>query len=330
MAQQPTAETSGVKNSSLGAARRAKNDEFYTQLTDIEKELVHYKTYFKDKVVFLNCDDPTWSNFWKYFTLNFRHLGLKKVIATHYAPGESSYKREYSGEADLEGVRSELQGDGDFRSAECLELLKQSDVVVTNPPFSLFREYIAQLIEHKKRFLVIGSQNALTYKDVFRLLRDNQIWFGNTKPKEFKQPDGTVQVFGNIGWYTNLSHSRRNEEIVLFKTYTGNESAYPKYANYDAIEVGKVADIPVDYTGHMGVPITFMDRYNPEQFQIIGIGIASLGLEIGVKPFTPEHKAYRKNVQKRGAVDGDLYFAVNGEVEVPYRRIIIKHKSQQQ
>lgn len=265
-----TADAPSVKNTSLGAARRAKNDEFYTQLTDIEKELQNYKDHFKGKVVFCNCDDPEWSSFWKYFTLNFAHLGLAKLIATHYAQGEPSYKREYIGGEDLKGVKTPLTGDGDFRSPECVSLLQEADVIVTNPPFSLFREYISQLVEHDKQFLVIGNQNAITYRETFSLIRSNLMWLGLTKPKEFRQPDGSMKAFGNIGWFTNLSHSRRNEELVLFKTYFGNERYYPTYDNFAAIEVGKIADIPCDYSGLMGVPITFLEKYNPEQFEIIG------------------------------------------------------------
>lgn len=264
-----TLKESFARNGSLSAAKRAKNDEFYTQLTDIEKELRHYKAEFKGKVVFCNCDDPEWSNFWKYFTLNFEHLGLTKVVATHYAPEGDSYQLEYLGRG--QEVKTPLECDGDFRSPECVELLKQADIVVTNPPFSLFREYVAQLVEYQKKFLIIGSQNAITYKETFKLIRNNQLWIGITKPKEFKQLDGSIKVFGNIGWFTNLSHSKRNEELILFKKYVGNEHLYPKYDNYNAIEVSKVVDIPLDYEGAMGVPITFLDKYNPEQFEILGL-----------------------------------------------------------
>lgn len=308
MAQQPTAETTGVKNSSLGAARRAKNDEFYTKLTDIEKELRHYKDHFKGKVVLCNCDDPDWSSFWKYFKLNFEILGLSKLISTHYAPGETSYKLEYLGK-HTPPMQTPLVGDGDFRSDECVELLKQADIVVTNPPFSLFREYIAQLVEHSKKFLVIGSQNALTYKEVFRLIRDNQVWLGNTKPKEFEQPDGSLKAFGNIGWYTNLTHSRRNEELIVFKPYAGNERAYPKYDNYEAIEVGKVSDIPVDYFGYMGVPITFLEKYNPAQFTIVGLAAGNIKGMAGIPSKTGKDGPY---------IDGKL----------KYGRILIQRKTE--
>lgn len=291
----------GSSNSSLGAAKQNKNDEFYTQLTDIEKELCHYKQHFNGKVVFCNCDDPEWSSFWKYFTLNFDHLGLKKVVATHYAKGGTSYKLEYFG-ADRPPVKTHLSCDGDFRSAECIELLQQADIVVTNPPFSLFREYVAQLVDHRKDFLIIGSQNALTYKEVFRLIRDNQIWLGNTKPKEFGQPDGSVKVFGNIGWYTNLAHSRRNEALINFKAYAGNEPAYPQYDNYDAIEVGKVSDIPADYTGYMGVPITFLEKYNPAQFTIVGLAAGNIKGMAGIPSKTGKDGPYIGGKLKYGRI----------------------------
>ena len=285
-------------NSNLGAAKRAKNDEFYTQLTDIEKELRHYRKHFKDATVLCNCDDPFESNFFKFFVLNFKRLGLKKLIATCY---EGSAVAEYrdgkakpykavvttvhdttgDGGVDMEDVRNlfelgenelvELEGNGDFRSEECLALLDEADIVVTNPPFSLFREYVAVLMEHQKKFIVIGSQNAITYKEIFPLLKDDAVWFGSTHPKEFMQRNGTVKKFGNICWFTNLDIKKRHEELILVKKYAGHEDEYPKYDNYDAIEVSKVVDIPLDYAGVMGVPITFLDKYNPEQFEIVGI-----------------------------------------------------------
>lgn len=285
-------------NSNLGAAKRAKNDEFYTQLTDIEKELRHYRTHFKDKTVLCNCDDPFESNFFKFFVLNFTRLGLKKLVATCY---EGSAVAEYrdgkakpykavvttvhdttgDGGVDMEDVRNlfelgenelvELEGNGDFRSEECLALLDEADIVVTNPPFSLFRKYVAVLMEHEKKFIVIGSQNAITYKEIFPLLKDDDVWLGSTHPKEFIQRDGTVKKFGNICWFTNLDIKKRHEELILVKKYAGHEGKYPTYDNYDAIEVSKVADIPLDYDGVMGVPITFLDKYCPDQFEIIGI-----------------------------------------------------------
>lgn len=261
-----------LKNSNLHKAKQAKNDEFYTQLCDVEKELMHYKKHFKDKIVFCNCDDPTWSAFWEYFHLNFKELELKKLISTHYDAENPSYKLEYEGgdDNDIEvGVRTRLLQNGDFRSEECVELLKEADIVVTNPPFSLFRPYVAQLIEYDKKFIIIGSKNAITYKEFFPLIKDNKVWIGHNNVKEFKQPDGSVKKFGNIGWYTNLDIPKRHEKLILWKKYTPEE--YPKYDNYDAINVDKVAEIPVDYDGVMGVPITFLDKHNPEQFEIIGL-----------------------------------------------------------
>lgn len=259
-----------ASNKSLRSAARAKNDEFYTQLDDITNELKHYKQHFKDKAVLCNCDDPEWSNFWKYFTLNFEHLGLAKLVATHYANSEPSYKLEYFG-VDKPVVKTPLQGDGDFRSPECVALLAEVDIVVTNPPFSLFREYLAQLVEHGRQFLIIGNNNAITYKEVFRLLKSGAVWRGLSAPKRFAQPDGSLKSFGNIGWFTNLTHKKRTEELLLYRTYAGNEQAYPTYDHYNAIDVSKVSDIPLDYTGYMGVPITFLDKHNPKQFTIHGI-----------------------------------------------------------
>ena len=260
-----------MENTNLHKAKAAKNDEFYTQLTDVAKELMHYKKHFKDKIVFCNCDDPTWSAFWKYFHLNFAELGLKKLISTHYDREEATYKMEYTGgdDNDIEvGVKTPLEGNGDFRNQECLDLLDESDIVVTNPPFSLFREYVAVLMEHQKKFLIIGNKNAITYKEFFPLLKNNEVWIGCTNVKEFLQPDGSIKKFGNIGWFTNLDVAKRHEKLILWKNYTPEE--YPRYDNYDAINVDKVSEIPCDYDGVMSVPITFMDKYNPLDFEIIG------------------------------------------------------------
>ena len=257
-------------NTNLHKAKGAKNDEFYTQLTDVAKELMHYKAHFKDKIVLCNCDDPTWSAFWKYFHLNFAELGLKKLISTHYDREEATYKMEYTGGNDNDidvGVKTPLEGNGDFRNQECLDLLDESDIVVTNPPFSLFREYVACLMEHNKKFLIIGNKNAITYKEFFPLLKDDEVWIGCTNVKEFLQPDGSIKKFGNIGWFTNLDVAKRHEKLILWKHYTSDD--YPKYDNYDAINVDKVSEIPCDYDGVMGVPITFLDKYNPEQFEIV-------------------------------------------------------------
>ena len=290
-------------NANLHKAKDGKNDEFYTQLTDVSKELMHYKEHFKDKIVLCNCDDPAWSAFWKYFHLNFSELGLKKLISTHYDKNESTYKMEYTGgdDNDIEvGVKTLLEGNGDFRNQECLGLLDECDIVVTNPPFSLFREYVAVLMEHEKKFLIIGNKNAIAYKEFFPLLKDDEVWIGCTNVKEFLQPDGSIKKFGNIGWFTNLNVAKRHEKLILWKQYTPEE--YPKYDNYDAINVNKVSEIPCDYDGVMGVPITFMDSYNPEQFEIIGLD--------------------RYTVPKEFLVGGRV--AINGKPK--YARILIRRK----
>lgn len=290
-----------MANTTLTAAKAAKKDEFYTQLSDIERELVHYKEHFRGKTVLCNCDDPRVSNFFKYFTLNFEHLGLRRVIATCYKSrnvdlfsmneSEQAVYQVYEGDcngnhlpdSDEIEVRP-LRGDGDFRSEECIELLKEADIVVTNPPFSLFREYVAQLIKYDKKFLIIGNQNAITYKEIFPLIKANKIWLGcKTGDMSFRIPadsepratrywqDETGQKWrsmGNICWFTNLDHHKRHEKLILYKTY--NPEEYPKYDNYNAINVDRVAEIPCDYDGVMGVPITFLDKYNPDQFEIVG------------------------------------------------------------
>lgn len=314
-----------ANNASLQKANQAKKDEFYTQLADIEAEMRHYKEHFRGKVIFCNCDDPYESNFFKYFAMNFNHLGLKKLIATSYSGspvagqqlalfdvdglkipnGEAkpAYKIEISeipdqnadgavGLADVEYLLKNqkntltlLKGNGDFRSDESIELLKKADIVVTNPPFSLFREYVAQLMEYNKQFIIVGSKNAITYKEIFRLIQDNRIWLGNGFPNGnafFKIPpeysrewaDGVYDPetglvkFRNVAWFTNMDFKKRHESIPLYKYYTPEE--YPQYVNYNAIEVSKVSEIPCDYDGEMGVPITFLDKYNPDQFEIIG------------------------------------------------------------
>lgn len=310
-------------NRDLQQANRAKKDEFYTQLVDIEKELRYYKKHFKDKIVFCNCDDPFESNFFKYFAMNFNFLGLKKLIATCYdnspvagdelplfawtnsQSGKKAYKIEITevtdengdGAIDLADVElliknhkntlSILDGNGDFRSEECIELLKEADIVVTNPPFSLFREYLAQLVKYKKTFLIIGNVNSITYKEVFPLIKDNLMWLGasiHSGDREFGVPQSYpldaagcrvdengkkyIRVKG-VRWFTNLDYLQRHEDLILYKRYTPEE--FPKYDNYDAINVDKTADIPYDYDGVMGVPITFLDKHNPEQFEIIGL-----------------------------------------------------------
>ena len=261
--------------SNLNNAKKAKNDEFYTQLSDIEKELAHYKDFFKGKIVYCNCDDARESNFFKFFSNNFESLGLKKIITTGYKADGKGVKLVYEGDKngnfmidDAEVVVTELEGNGDFRSEECIELLKECDVVVTNPPFSLFRKYISHLMKYGKKFIIIGSMNAITYKEIFPYIKNNELWLGMNWVKDFVQPNGEVKKFGNICWYTNIGHSRRNTELDLYKKYSADE--YPKYDNYDAIEVSKVSEIPMDYEGVMAVPITFLDKYCPTQFEIVG------------------------------------------------------------
>ena len=312
-----------TKNNNLHTAKAAKNDEFYTQLEDIENELKYYKDYFKGKVVYCNCDgflNEEKSNFFVYFSLNYEFLGLKGLICTKYYPNGKGRKYEYYG--DLNGnnypdeeeiFTSDLEGDGDFRSEECIEILKKCDIVCTNPPFSLFRQYVAQLFEYHKDFLIIGNVNAISYKEVFPLIKENKMWLGVSsfnKGMYFGVPDNYPLNAAGCGidengkkyirlkcvrWFTNLDHKKPHEELVLYKKY--NEEEYPKYDNYDAIEVSKVTDIPMDYYGVMGVPITFLDKYCPTQFQII---------------------KFRKG-------DDNKNLSVNGKC--PYFRILIKRIS---
>ena len=277
-------------NTNLHKAKDAKNDEFYTQLTDVSKELMNYKEHFKDKIVLCNCDNPTWSAFWRYFHLNFAELGLKKLISAHYGKEESTYKMEYTGgdDNDIEvGVKTPLEGNGDFRNKECLDLLDECDIVVTNPPFSLFREYVNVLMEHQKKFIIWSNNNSITYKEFFPFLKNNEVWLGYTANKTlaFRIPDAytkwdekETQKMNDgyhyakvpaISVFTNLDIKKHHEKLILWKKYTPEE--YPKYDDYDAINVDKVSEIPCDYDGVMGVPITFFDKYNPEQFELIGM-----------------------------------------------------------
>ena len=277
-----------MANANLSNAKRAKNDEFYTQLSDIENELKHYKNHFAGKVVYCNCDDARESNFFRFFQKKFNDYGLKKLITTSYNENGHGSVLVYDGDTNGNGKLdehevkvSELNGNGDFRSEECLELLKEADIVVTNPPFSLFRDYIATLVQYDKKFLVIGNQNAITYKEIFPLIKKNKLWTGNNMVKTFRVPQVTnkncevlpngdiIAKFGSICWFTNLDIKKRHEEITLYKKY--NEEEFPKYDNYDAIEVSKVCEIPKDYDGIMGVPITFLGKYNPSQFEIVGL-----------------------------------------------------------
>lgn len=385
----------GHTNASMSAAIKAKNDEFYTLLTDIEKEMRHYRKHFKGKTVLCNCDDPFESNFFKYFVLNFKRLGLKKLIATCYATSpiagqqlslfdvvggeEEQRNKPYKavvtkvydvtgdGGVDMfdvaelfkkhENELTELEGDGDFRSDECLALLDEADIVVTNPPFSLFREYVATLMEHDKKFIIIGNSNAITYKEVFPLIMQNKLWLGVTRSgtgsmwfrimDDFPVKSGQkvengvrYQTIDNSAWFTNLDVKKRHEEMILVKRYTPDD--YPHYDNYDAIEVSKIVDIPLDYSGVMGVPITFLGKYNPDQFEIVGITKTWFG---------GASKTYdmQTQVSKNGATstvsklnDGPAlrvsvppkdktYYIVDGEYFIQaYARVLIRNKYPEQ
>lgn len=356
-----------MANKNLNAAKTAKKDEFYTQMTDIERELKHYTSHFKDKVVLCNCDDPYESNFFKYFALSFNQLGLKKLICTCYngspvqgnelmidwgdftdEPKKIAYKVEISevrdlngdGAVDLSDVRYLLLNDknalstlktGDFRDPECIELLKQADVVVTNPPFSLFREYIGQLMEYKKKFLIIGHQNAITYKEVFPLLQSNQVWLGygfKGAAAHFTSPYDDIATAGDhrenmirvsgVNWFTNLEIPKRNEELDLVCRYSPEN--YPNYDNYNAINVGRTQDIPCDYPGIMGVPITFLDKYNPNQFEIVWQ--ASGNTRASAPSAILKEVGYKTHPEDRGGC-GVVY----GKRQ--YSRILIRNKHPQ-
>lgn len=307
-----------MANSNLHAAKVAKNDEFYTQLTDIEKEVKHYKSQFKDKVVLCNCDDPEESNFWVFFSKQFDNYGLKGLISTHYDDSKPSYMLEMKRMEDGTVVteKTPLMQNGDFRSPECVALLDRADIVVTNPPFSLFREYVAQLVEHNKKFLVLGNTNAVTYKEIFPLIKDGKMWPGYSfnKTMDFEMPDnyelkGKAYVDANgkkhgfvpaITWFTNLDTAKRHEKLLLWKTY--NDEEFPHYDNYDAIEVAKTADIPADYDGVMGVPITFLDKCCPEQFEIVGLAAGNIRGLAGIPTKTGKDGPYINGVLKYGRI----------------------------
>ena len=360
-------------NSDLNSAKSAKKDEFYTQLTDIEKELRHYRQHFKGKTVLCNCDDPFESNFFKYFVLNFNRLGLKKLIATCYTGSpianrqlslfdilsdkeenkEKPYKavvttvydKTGDGGVDMldvaelfksgENELTELEGDGDFRSPECLALMKEADIVVTNPPFSLFREYVATLVNNNKKFIIIGNLNAVKYKEIFPLFMENKIWLGasiHSGDRAFYVPDDYpleaagcgvdkesgrkfIRVKG-VRWFTNLDIKQRHEEMILVRRY--DSKLFPKYVNYNAIEVSKTSDIPCDYAGEMGVPITFMDKYNPDQFEILGY---SLDMAWAISDYVPVGKTYVKG-------GNCFYLDEEGESQLKrlYDRLVIRNK----
>lgn len=334
------------RNKSLGQAKIKKDDEYYTRYEDIQNELNHYEAHFKGKTILCNCDDPFESNFCKFFLRNFNYLGLRRLICTSYysspVVGTQMEILDYRDEivkpgngyvmdiskvpmANGRGVSDEditkllkskrrgvkkLKGNGDFRSEECIEYLKQADIVVTNPPFSQLREFIHLLVDHKKQFLIIGNQNALHYKDVFPLIRNNEVWLGYNHVKEFYKPDGTTKKFGNVLWYTNLDIQKRHEELILYKHYSEDE--YRSYMNFDGIDVNLIGEIPCDYEGYMGVPDTFLEVHNPDQFEVCGLSTGDAAKEIGVK------KNYRGRT--------DLALLKNGKPSCPYSRIIIKRK----
>lgn len=361
----------------LDNAKKNKADEFYTQLPDIEAEMRHYQAQFRGKVIFCNCDDPYESNFFKYFAMNFNFLGLKKLIATCYTASPVAYgqlslfdvknlnikkidaKTPYKIEitevkdenadgavdlADVEyllknrkNVLTLLKGDGDFRSTESIELLKEADIVVTNPPFSLFREYVAQLVEHEKNFIIIGNVNAISYKEVFKLIKENKIWLGqsiHSGDREFRVPDHyPLQAAGfrvdengvkyirvkGVRWFTNLDFEERHEKITLYKQYTPEE--YPRYDNYDAIEVSKTAEIPYNYDGAMGVPITFLDKYNPEQFEILGITDRDNNSGLKTKEYTKDDVPNPGDLNRRAAIK------IRNEYSSTYARLLIRKKT---
>ena len=330
-------------NKNFHKAKRVKNDEFYTRRTDIERELQHYWEHFRGKTIYCNCDDPVVSEFFNYFAYNFQFLGLKKLIATCYKSddanlfsthaSETGKYLEFNGEYDgnmpdtTKYITKSLRGDGDFRSNECIELLKQADIVVTNPPFSLFREYLSQLIQYNKKFLIIGPLSAVVYKTTFPLIKDTKLWLGNNLIRVFDKPDKTTGGTASV-WYTNLHHNRQNEEIILYRKYEAKN--YPTYDNYDAINVDKVNGIPKDYDELMGVPITFLTKYNPKQFKIIGLGMGNLFRELNgnglSKKFVDDY--YKSGGTGRLKEDHPLlgYYDNNGVAKIPYARIIIRNK----
>lgn len=382
-----------MANTNLADAKRVKNDEFYTQYSDIQKEIEAYLEYdpntFRGKVIYSNCDDPFESNFFRYFVLNFKRLGLKQLMTTSYKPSPIANTQlglfgddetvaktkgrpkitankfvindvgdmDGDGAFNLQDIAAQLKanknnewmpldGDGDFRSSECMKLLKQSNIVVTNPPFSLFREYVAQLVEYKKKFLIIGNQNSITLKEIFPLVKDNKIWFGNSKVKEFNKPDGTTQKFGNVGWFTNLDHGRRHQPLSLmtvsdnkkFNKKLQGKQAYEKYDNFDAIEVPFVDAIPSNYDGVMGVPVSFLDKHNPEQFEIVGLTKTWFGAATKIYPeqiqVGENNKKSKVTKLNDGAVlkineplNNKTYYIVGeGLYRQTFPRLLVKHK----
>jgi hypothetical protein len=336
-------------NTLLQKAKKSKSDEFYTQLSDIESELQHYKTHFKDKIVFCNCDDPHISNFFKYFSMNFKELGLKKLISACYQEQtndlfneekkQNGYYFEYSGEYGEENEPNSnniiyFKGDGDFRSPESIELLKQSDIVVTNPPFSLFREFVAQLVKYDKQFLVIGNINAITYKEIFKIIKENKAWLGINLGRgisgfivpphyELYGTETRIDSFGNrivspnnCLWLTNLDNSKRHEDIQLTKKYLENEVEYPKYDNYDGINVDKTEDIPLDFDGHIGVPITFLHKFNPDQFEIIKFRKGDNGKDLSINGKCPYFRILIRNKRIQNSLKVDRNIVMNKQPKI--------------
>lgn len=304
-----------MKSNNLHKAKTNKNDEFYTRIEDIEGELQHYKDQLVGKHIYMNCDNPNKSNFWKYFKRNFDTLGLRKITSTYFDSSEVAYRSDYDG---VEVKQTSLSYNGDFRSPEGVEILKECDIVITNPPFSLYREYVALLMEHEKDFLIIGNFNSVTYKEIFPLIKDEKMWTGySPRSMEFDTPEGGVKSV-NAKWFTNLNVSKRREEIKLTKLY--NVSEYPQYDNYEAIEVGRVNSIPVDYDGVMGVPITFIENYNPEQFELLWV--ASGHTSATMPQEVREEVGYDESIRSNHNTNG--YGIVDGIQK--FHRVLIKKK----
>jgi hypothetical protein len=338
-------------NRSLRAAKATKQDEFYTQLSDIEKELRHYTEHFKNKTVLCNCDDPKISNFFHYFSHNFEKLKLKKLITTCYKncdadlfsqhTAEKGVYLEYDGDKNDNRVPDpteigihKLEGDGDFRSQECVRLLQRADIVVTNPPFSLFREYVEQLVKYQQKFLIIGTTNGITYKEIFSLIKRNKIWlgygfdsgnayfstpYGDKYARGVYDPTTKLVKFRNVTWFTNLEHRKRHEELILYNDYSAEK--YPTYDNYDAIEVSRTKDIPAGYDGAMGVPITFLERYNPDQFEILGITDRDNNSGLKTKTYTDDDVPNPGDLNRRAVIK-------TGKTYKPtYARLLIRRKT---
>ncbi len=327
-----------MSNEVLLKAQKAKLDEFYTYLEDFEKELKYYQEAFKDKIVLCNCNDVDYGSFFQYFESNFNKLGLKKLIATNYETIGSSYKveiyRKLNG--DIDKRRIGLKENGDFRTPECIEVLKEADIVCTNPPFSLFREYVSLLVKNDKKFIILGNVNAITYKEIFPLIKENKVWLGvsiHSGDREFEIPKKYISMLKKcrtdeegraftrikgVRWFTNLDHKKQHEELILYKYYTPEE--YQKYDNYDAINVDKVAEIPCDYDGIMGVPITFIDKYNTEQFEILGITDRQNTSGLRIKKYTAQDDKRFNDLNARGTIKTCSMY------KSTYARILIRRR----